>query len=207
MRLAGAGSAAEVLVSDPKVAGVIPKRGVQIVPLDRKKPKTASGTSAVNPDTKVKSAITKNPKPKPLPTIIWTSLRANLSLREAEARFQIREFVLRFAPVMDTSIAKTHLEELDYIDGRGRGRDEDEEMTSWVSEACTKSIIVALLVLLANDESGTIEKVHHMFCLFHWTLLNFSLPSGTKNSNQRNTLLWCKLEQDMGNPFGFTRFA
>lgn len=191
MRKAGAGSAAEVLVSDPKVAGVLPGKGVQTVPPEQKKPKakhkTVSTDIVVNHHPKVKFTSTKKSKStsKPLPTLKWSRLRVNLTLGEAEARFQIREFVLRFAPVMDPVIAKTHLEELEDIGGRGRACDEDEEMVSWVSEACVKSIVVGLLGLLANDEDGDLKKVHNFFCLHDQLSLTSIFPA-TRHSKQQS---------------------
>ncbi|KAJ3570011.1 hypothetical protein NP233_g4683 [Leucocoprinus birnbaumii] len=99
----------------------------------------------------------RKPKSKPLPVVKWTSIPVKLSLEEAEARFHIREFVLRFADLFDPSLPKANLEELEEIGGgRHQGREEDDEMVSWVSEFCVKSIIVGLLNLLEKDLRGAL---------------------------------------------------
>ena len=106
----------------------------------------------------------------------------DLSLSEAEARFQIHEFVLWLAPVKGTVITKTHLEELEYICGKGMGYDNDDEISPWVSEACIKLIVLALLGLLANDKAH-IQKVHNAAPLPDWTFLTSFYPP-TRHSNQ-----------------------
>jgi hypothetical protein len=165
VRQAGVGSAAEVLISDPKVAGVLPRKGVQTVSSKPKKARPRFKAAFADANLKAVPNVIytkiKKSKSKPLlPILKWNELRTNLSLSEAEARIQIREFALRFAPVMGTVIAKTHLEELEDIGGRGRDSGDEDEITPWVSEACVKSIVLGLLGLLANDEEGDLEKVY-----------------------------------------------
>ncbi|KAJ7072371.1 hypothetical protein C8F01DRAFT_1243423 [Mycena amicta] len=116
----------------------------------------ADGPSKL-PQVKAKRA----PRAKPvatriLPALQWTKLPTGLSVEDAEARFHIREFVLRF---FSPSIPKAHLEELDQIGGNGRSRYEDDEIVPWISEPCLKSIILAFLGVLIDEESnGTIKK-------------------------------------------------
>ncbi|KAF5351686.1 hypothetical protein D9756_007699 [Leucocoprinus leucothites] len=99
----------------------------------------------------------KKPKAKPLPIVKWSSVPVKLPLEDAEARFDIREFVLRFADLFEPSLPKASLEELDEIGGgRHQGREEDDEMVSWVSEFCVKSIILGLLSLLEKELHGAL---------------------------------------------------
>ncbi|KAF8210181.1 hypothetical protein K438DRAFT_1809131 [Mycena galopus ATCC 62051] len=102
-------------------------------------------------------------KPKlhgPLPTLKWTKLRSNLSVNDAEARFHIREFVLRF---FAKALPKAHLDELEQISGNGRGRYDEDEIIPWVGEACLKSILLAFLNVLAEEETNdTIKKAIQM---------------------------------------------
>lgn len=79
----------------------------------------------------------------------WTAVPTVLDRERAEARFHIREFVLRFASIMEPAIPKAQLAELDNI---GCG-DEEEELAPWVSEACARSIILGLLGMLTDDPS------------------------------------------------------
>lgn len=70
---------------------------------------------------------------------------------------QIREFVVRFASVLQ--IAHSHLEELEELSGDNLGDiaawDDDEhagdEIISWVSELCAKSIVQGLLDAIAGE--------------------------------------------------------
>lgn len=98
----------------------------------------------------IKFPAPKKVKTKPLPTVKWTRLWAHLTPGQADERIQIREFILRFGPVMGNTIAKTHLEELAYI--AGVRDDDDEEMPSWVGETCVKSIVLGLLGLLTEED-------------------------------------------------------
>ncbi|KAG6813387.1 hypothetical protein H0H92_011653 [Tricholoma furcatifolium] len=94
--------------------------------------------------------------PETLPVVNWNEVSTNLSLRDAEARLQIREFVLRFASVMQPAIPRSQLTELDNL---GFGSDNDDEMVPWVSEACVRSMILGLLGMLATLEGDTQKPV------------------------------------------------
>ncbi|KAJ7901779.1 hypothetical protein B0H14DRAFT_2668402 [Mycena olivaceomarginata] len=122
-----------------------------------KKPKPPADGVAKPDDAKAKRA--PRPKPKlngPLPILKWTKLRSNISVDDAEARFHIREFVLRF---FGKALPKAHLDELEHIGGNGRSRYDEDEMIPWVGEACLKSIILAFLGVLAEEETNaTIKK-------------------------------------------------
>ncbi|KAJ6499350.1 hypothetical protein C8R45DRAFT_113527 [Mycena sanguinolenta] len=126
-----------------------------------KKPAPAADGAAKSDDVKAKRAA--RPKAKmigPLPTLKWTKVHSNLSVSDAEARFHIREFVLRF---FAKSLPKAHLDELEYINGNGRSRYEEDEIIPWISEPCLKSILLAFLNVLAEEEANeTIKKAIQM---------------------------------------------
>lgn len=107
----------------------------------------------------VKKTILRKSKPKALPTLKWTAILANLSQAEAEERICIREFIQRFARIMDPPIAKAHLEELEAIAGRKKLRDDNDELAGWITEQCLKAIVLGLLECLANDYGNSIAKV------------------------------------------------
>lgn len=115
------------------------------------------GTTKVD-DTKAKRAPRQKPRlTGPLPTLKWTKLRTNLSVDDAENRMHIREFVLRF---FSKALPKAHLEELEHINGNGRNRYDEDEIVPWISDACLKSIVLAFLSVLAEEETNeTIKKV------------------------------------------------
>ncbi|KAK7057235.1 zf-4CXXC-R1 domain-containing protein [Favolaschia claudopus] len=112
-------------------------------------------------DSKGKRAPRLKQKPTgPLPTLKWTKLRSHLSVEDAEARLHIREFVLRF---FAKALPKVHLDELEQINGNGRSRYDEEDIIPWVSEGCLKSIILAFLSVLAEEETNdTIKKAIQM---------------------------------------------
>jgi len=180
---------------DASFQGILPGKGQQIVPAEkkprpRKEPAQAStSTSSSNSrkqTVKAKPTVaveaTTKPKPKPgpktLPTLKWSKIPMDgaLPLAEAERRIQIREFVLRFACIMDSrSISRKTLEELEELSGessRGKGRgwdsdgnDEETDVVGWVSEVCVKGVVIGLLVLIHSDENGPRErKVCCLFC-------------------------------------------
>jgi hypothetical protein len=171
----------------------MPGKGSQISPAPKKpvvrkkaEPAKASSSTAASElskqTAKVKaSAVTKpKPKPKPLPILKWSrvSIEGSLPLTEVESRIQIREFVLRFACIMDAkSVSRKILEELEDIGGdrpRGKGRswddddeDDEEEVAGWVSEACVKGVVMGLLGLVLSDEDNSVDKkVRYLFCYF-----------------------------------------
>ncbi|EKM74655.1 hypothetical protein AGABI1DRAFT_80849 [Agaricus bisporus var. burnettii JB137-S8] len=132
-----------------------PKPSASKSKADRQSKKHANGDSA---STAKGAKGPRKPKVKPLPIVEWTPVPVRLPLYEAEARFHIREFVLRFADLFEPSLPRTNLEELEEIGGgRHQGRDEHDDMVSWVSEFCVKSIIVGLLNLLAKELQGPLS--------------------------------------------------
>lgn len=152
----------------------MPGKGThQFAPLEKKPKlkKTAEQGKASTSSAKVKGKSGRPPKPKtkPLPVLHWSKvpLDGHFPLSEAESRIQIREFVLRFACIMDSkSVSRKTLEELEEISGssgRGRGWDSDDEdedqITGWVSEACVKGVVMGLLGLIQEDENGKDKKV------------------------------------------------
>lgn len=92
-----------------------------------------------------------------IPVLKWTQIPVTLDLKEAEARFGIRGFMMRFACIMEPTIAKVHLMELEEIIGK-RPEDEDE-MTGWVSEACVRAIILGVLGLLCKRNDAKVRVV------------------------------------------------
>ncbi|KAF5370795.1 hypothetical protein D9758_001868 [Tetrapyrgos nigripes] len=127
--------------------------------------KAPSGDSAQNGASlhggSVQPQAAPKPRVKPLPRIDWAKHPIAIPLDEFETRVQIREFVTRFAPVMGTNIAKSHLEELEYLT---RGPVPDEEgsgrhLLPWVSEGCLKSVVLGLLGLLADEEDSSAARV------------------------------------------------
>ncbi|KAF8070697.1 hypothetical protein FPV67DRAFT_1412971 [Lyophyllum atratum] len=111
-------------------------------------------------ETASKASVRKKAKQQAqaLPVLKWTAVPTDLDLSDAEARFQIREFILRFASVMEPKIPKTLLAELEDV-GCDRGGSDDTEMAPWVSEGCVRSMILGLLGMLADKDGGSIEKV------------------------------------------------
>ena len=83
-------------------------------------------------------------------TPIWKRLHVPLDLCAIEDRIYIREFMLRFGKAMVPAINRNHLRELESIGGGFRGCDDFEDMTSWVSESCVKSMILGLLGFLVS---------------------------------------------------------
>jgi hypothetical protein len=77
------------------------------------------------------------------------------------------------------------LEELEEIGGgRHQGREEDEEMASWVSDFCVKSVIVGLLNLLEKELHGSLAVVRTT-PLHQPNHLPYCLHSGYQASHQR----------------------
>lgn len=158
--------------------GILPGKGQQISPAERKpkgrKPAEASTSSSSKPRGKAKDPVAADastkpkpkPKPKTLPTLKWSKIPMDgaLPLAETVSRIQIREFVLRFACIMDSrSISRKMLEELEEVGGKGRGwggddDDEEEDVVGWVSEPCVKGVVIGLLAMLHSDEKGPRER-------------------------------------------------
>jgi hypothetical protein len=82
-----------------------------------------------------------------------------LTLNDAQARIHIREFVVRFASLLQ--LPHTQLEELDEISGDNLGEVSEWEgpgeieIISWVSDICAKNIIQGLLDVLTADSEAT----------------------------------------------------
>ncbi|KAI0085177.1 hypothetical protein BDY19DRAFT_967488 [Irpex rosettiformis] len=124
--------------------------------------KIAESSKSAKPRAKAK---TKAPPVKPLPKPIWTRVATDLTLDEAESRIHIREFVVRFASVLQIPLG--HLEELDEISGDNLGETLEWdghhtdciEIVSWVSELCAKEIIQGLLDVLAGSAEARGDNV------------------------------------------------
>ncbi|KAJ7497247.1 hypothetical protein FB451DRAFT_1120578 [Mycena latifolia] len=121
---------------------------------------SADGTTKSDEAKAKRAARQKSKLTGPLPTLKWTKIHTNLSVEDAEARFHIREFVLRF---FSKALSKSHLEELEHISGNGRSRYDEDEIVPWISEACLKSVILAFLSVLVEEETNeTIKKAIQM---------------------------------------------
>ncbi|KAJ2916808.1 hypothetical protein MD484_g3609, partial [Candolleomyces efflorescens] len=132
----------------------------------RKAPEAAPAKKEKQPKNKSASAQPKKrvrkSKPKVLPPVKWTRIAQALSQAEVEERMNIREFVLRFNDLSESGLLKNHLEELEQINGKYNGQ-EGHDPTSWVSDACAKSIIMMLLGILSTDESSPWKEVSLVF--------------------------------------------
>lgn len=95
-----------------------------------------------------------------MPVLEWAKIPVIFDLKEAEARFAIREFITRFASIMEPPIAQVHLMELEDIGG---DHEDGEEMAGWISEACIRSIILGVLGLLAKEADEGLRKVCEIF--------------------------------------------
>jgi hypothetical protein len=193
-------SAAQLLVANPDqivrvssftnqhtnslVQGILPGKG-QLVPPKKPAVRTnekAEGTS----DTTLKGLPTIVPRPRARPTKQakpvhtpkqprWTriSVPVDMLQDDLQTRMFIREFMMRFSPIMDKD-ARRHLDELEEIvgdstlewtdDTLGKDAEGDNDsseampMVSWVSEGCAKSIFIGLLGLLANSNNPCLTK-------------------------------------------------
>lgn len=93
---------------------------------------------------------------------IWKRLHIPLDLCATEDRIYIREFMLRFGKVVVPAISGNHLRELESVGGIPRGRDDPEDMPSWVSESCVKSMILGLLGFLVTECHNTEVVKDHL---------------------------------------------
>ena len=129
----------------------------------KSKAKEPHSISTPNKSLKVEVVIeTKRPipkakMPKPLPSPKWTPVPTSMTQTEADDRIFIREFVLRFSDLLDPAIAKTYSEELEFISGRTLKQ--DEELDTWVSEACIRAIFLGLLGLLSKNLEDNTSRV------------------------------------------------
>ncbi|KAG6831570.1 hypothetical protein H0H87_004789 [Tephrocybe sp. NHM501043] len=152
----------EVFITTFPPKGAFSKKAAKAQSDSRKsRPKVSTGTK-LKVDAKPKQQTLQQMIPQVLPALKWTQVPTNLDLHEAESRFQIREFVLRFASVMEPPIPRNQLAELDDL---GCGSN-DEEIAPWVSEACVRSIILGLLGMLASSKGETQKACNnHSFLL------------------------------------------
>ncbi|RXW22998.1 hypothetical protein EST38_g2871 [Candolleomyces aberdarensis] len=123
------------------------KKAPESAPVKKEK-QTKDKTASAQPKKRARKS-----KPKILPPVKWTRIAPVLSQSEVEERMNIREFVLRFNDLSDCGLSKPHLEELEQINGKYNGQ-EGHDPTSWVSDACAKSVILMLLGILSTDESS-----------------------------------------------------
>lgn len=94
-----------------------------------------------------------------------------MPLEEAKARIGIREFMLRFACIMNakSGLPKKALEELDEIAGEtmkgdrelnSEGEDDEKKLAGWISDVCVRGMVVGMLGLIQDDEADAdIQKV------------------------------------------------
>ncbi|KAF7980756.1 hypothetical protein HWV62_36793 [Athelia sp. TMB] len=175
-RRAGAGSAATLLSEDPNRVGILPGKGQQLPPPE-KKPKakpTEASSSAIGSAPKPKLGRPKaKPKIRVLPSIKWSRIPLDgaLPLEEAKARIGIREFMLRFACIMNakSGLPKKALEELDEIAGEtmkgdrelnSEGEDDEKKLAGWISDVCVRGMVVGMLGLIQDDEADAdIQKL------------------------------------------------
>ena len=123
----------------------------------KKEKQPKNNSASAQPKKRVRKS-----KPKILPPVKWTRIAQALSQSEVEERMNIREFVLRFNDLSESGLLKNHLEELEQINGKYNGQ-EGHDPTSWVSDACAKSIIMMLLGILSTDESSPWKEVSLVF--------------------------------------------
>ncbi|KAF8222939.1 hypothetical protein L208DRAFT_1319609 [Tricholoma matsutake] len=150
-RKAGAGSAAPYLAIGSNNI-IVKAQGERAERRNNPKVKAASIKHATcsTPSTLQAQTFSKR-----IPVLKWIKIPVNFDLKEAEARFAIREFMMRFACIMETPIAKAHLMELEDIGGKCP----EEEMAGWVSETCVRAIILGVLGLLAKQNDAKVCPV------------------------------------------------
>ncbi|KDR75076.1 hypothetical protein GALMADRAFT_156959 [Galerina marginata CBS 339.88] len=136
--------------------GYLPKKPKESVPAP-KIPKKLKVEVVIGP--KLTVVPKSRPKPKDLPLLTWNPVPVSLDQSQADDRIFIREFALRFSDLLDPVIAKTHLEELEFIGGRPRKHDEEGDPLNWVSEACIRALTMGLLGFLAKDHETHISQM------------------------------------------------
>ncbi|KAF9501951.1 hypothetical protein BDN71DRAFT_1438703 [Pleurotus eryngii] len=120
-----------------------------------------SSTSASGLKVQKTSSAVRKPKLKALPSLKWKAVPTDLNYEQALLRFEIREFVLRFGILFPFPVSKSHMEELNAVEGKhgSTGDEEDyEPLHGWVSEGCVKSIIIGLLGFLVDDKHAAVAK-------------------------------------------------
>jgi len=155
-RKAGASSAVHILRENPNIEGTIPGKGNQVKTKPGTKDKGSDNLHSKCRNTSKHSSMTKISAP------IWKRLHMPLDLCAIEDRIYIREFMLRFGKVMVPAISRNHLRELELFGGSLRGRDDLEDMPSWVGESCVKSMILGLLGFLVTECHNTEVVKDHL---------------------------------------------
>ncbi|KAF9464945.1 hypothetical protein BDZ94DRAFT_1320552 [Collybia nuda] len=136
----------QTLVQNIKGINLKSRRGIVSMPPDA----ASRREMATNMDSAV-----RRQRSKPLIPINWMSITTNLSLDEAEMRFQIREFTLRFSCIMEPAISKVHIDELDDVCSFSK---RSSDMAGWISETCVRAILLGVLYLLGHKDNHNIEK-------------------------------------------------
>ena len=57
-------------------------------------------------------------------------------------------------------VTESYLGELDELVGSDQWATDDEAEEEWVSDGCVKAVVIGLLQLIAEAETGDIAKVH-----------------------------------------------
>ncbi|KZV86570.1 hypothetical protein EXIGLDRAFT_840628 [Exidia glandulosa HHB12029] len=139
-------AALEQTIEKPPKPPVAPKKKTahpsEIVPYDE-----AVQTGLVKPPAKPKGTVVKDKDataapPKIPPEPEWHSIPTELSREEVEDRIYLREFILRFGPLM--SVAKTHIDALDNFEA--------------LPDATVRALFIALLDLIAVEDEGPHRK-------------------------------------------------
>ncbi|PPQ63665.1 hypothetical protein CVT24_004550 [Panaeolus cyanescens] len=133
--------------------GVLPKT----MDTENSKADTNKGTKPSK--LKTSSKVPPAKPTKPLPVLRWKRVPVQLSQEEADERIFIREFVMRFSPLFEPTIAKASVEELKHIAGKSNPSEEDVSPKDWVSEMCVRAIILGLLGMLAKTAGPETTKV------------------------------------------------
>ncbi|KAG6902747.1 hypothetical protein C0995_011895 [Termitomyces sp. Mi166 len=158
-------STVEVLITTTPSKGLyseIPGSVVEATMSKTTKPEPAAvkRSTETKAEAKSKQQTLRQMLPQSLPKLKWTEVPTILDLNDAKSRLQIREFILRFASVMEPSIPRAQLVELDDI---GCGSD-DDEMAPWVSDACVRSMLLGLLGMLATLEGEIRKHIKSSIC-------------------------------------------
>jgi hypothetical protein len=152
-RKAGASSSAHHLASGPNA--IIDKApGKHAERQNKPKAKAPPINHATGSAPSMKAFTRTKTIQKVIPALKWIKIPVNFDRKEAEARFGIREFMMRFACIMEPPIAKVHLMELEDISGKCL--EDEDEMVGWVGEACVRAIILGVLGLLAKQNDAKV---------------------------------------------------
>jgi hypothetical protein len=132
----------------------------ETVSAPKKEPKKTTKAQPKVPEPKAEKPRAK-PKPRKVRNVEpvkWTRIASALSQSELEERIFVREFLLRFNHLSEAPVPKSHLEELEQLNGNGKALHGVEELDglAWVNDACLKSVISSLLGLCATASDGRI---------------------------------------------------